>query len=148
MSVLTRLAAAAVLALVASAGGYALADRAEPEGDALGPGPVTVRIDVEHSLFEPSYLRVVEGTEVRFVVVNGDPINHELIVGPPEVHDVHRHGTHAEHGPVPGEVTVRALERGVTTYTFDTPGVVEMACHLAGHYAHGMHGEVEVVPRP
>jgi uncharacterized cupredoxin-like copper-binding protein len=118
---------------------------AEPAPPPLGPGEVTVVIDVEHSRFGPSDLRVVEGTEVTFVVVNNDPINHELIVGPPEVHDAHRLGTHPEHDTIPGEVTVPALSRAVTTYRFDEPGLVELACHLPGHHDHGMHGEVEVV---
>ena len=33
----------------------------------------------------------------------------------------------------------------MTTYVFDEPGDVEMACHLPGHYDFGMRGEVEVV---
>ena len=87
-------------------------------------------VDVEHSRFEPSYLRVVAGTEVRFVLTNDDPINHELIVGPPEVHERHEGGHEAEHPPVPGRAVGRPDEQGVTSYVFDTPGTVEMACHL------------------
>jgi uncharacterized cupredoxin-like copper-binding protein len=64
------------------------------------------------------------------------------------VHVRHREGTEAWHPPVPGEVSVEAFSRGVTTYTFDEPGRVEIACHLPGHYDHGMHGEVTVVPDP
>jgi uncharacterized cupredoxin-like copper-binding protein len=114
--------------------------------DALGLEPVTIVLDVKHSTFDPDELRVVAGTTVRFVVVNHDPIHHELIVGPPEVHDRHRDGTEAFHPPVPGEVSVAPLERAVTSYTFEEPGTVEMACHLPGHYDYGMRGTVEVVP--
>jgi uncharacterized cupredoxin-like copper-binding protein len=146
MSAAIRVGAAVLVAGVVGAGGYALAGPAEaPPMQPLGPGPVTVVIDVEHSRFEPSQLTVVMGTEVRFVVRNGDPIGHELIVGPPEVHERHRTGTHAEHGPVPGELSVDPDGQGVTSYVFDAPGVVEMACHLPGHYEHGMHGQIEVV---
>ena len=63
---------------------------------------------------------------MRFVVRNADPINHELIVGPPEVHARHSQGTEAFHPPVPGEVSIPALEQAVTTYTFDTPGHVRL----------------------
>ena len=49
---------------------------------------------------------VQQGTTLRIVVDNGDPIGHELIVGPPEVHARHADGTEAAHRPVPGEVTV------------------------------------------
>ena len=117
----------------------------DPAAPALGPGEVTVQVDVEHSLFEPEHLRVAEGTRVRFVVVNGDPIDHELIVGPPDVHDRHARGTEAEHPSIPGEVSVGANGTAVTTFTFDTAGTFEFACHLPGHYEHGMHGTVEVV---
>lgn len=139
-----------VALLAAVAAGAATYGLAAGSGDAaatpaLGPGEVTVEVDVEHSLFSPSSLRVVAGTRVRFVVVNGDPINHELIVGPPEIHERHARGTEAEHPSIPGEVSVGPDATGVTTYRFDEPGTVELACHLPGHYEHGMRGEVEVV---
>ncbi len=136
-----------VAAVVAAAGYGVVAARAEkPELPVLGPGTVTVALDVEHTLFSAERLRVVEGTRVRFVVVNGDPINHELIVGPPDVHARHAQGTEAEHPSVPGEVSVRAGSTGITTFRFDQPGTFEFACHLPGHYEYGMRGTVEVVP--
>ena len=85
------------------------------------------------------------GTEVRFVLRNGDPIGHELIVGPPDVHARHAHGTEPAHEPRDGELSVGPDGQGVTSYVFDEPGIVEMACHLPGHYEFGMHGEIEVV---
>jgi uncharacterized cupredoxin-like copper-binding protein len=131
--------ALAAVAIAVAAGGavtvgsYAVAGRDEPAPPpAIGPGTVTVVVDIEHSRFLPSHLRVEQGTRVRFVVVNDDPINHELIVGSQSVHDRHRNGTEATHPPKPGEL--------------DEPGTVEMACHLPGHYDFGMHGEIEVVP--
>jgi len=111
----------------------------------LGPGPVTVRIDVDHSRFELTPIRVRPHTEVRFVVVNHDPIGHELIVGGPDVQARHAHGHEAYHPPVPGEVSVPADGRASTTYVFHAPGPVEYACHLPGHYEYGMHGIIEVV---
>ena len=102
-------------------------------------------VDIEHSRFQPTSLRVTEGTTVRFVVSNHDPIAHELIVGPPDVHRRHENGTEAKHEPRPGELSLGPDEQAVTTYLFDEPGVVEMACHLPGHYAYGMRGEIEVV---
>ena len=146
MNGLIRVAGAAAVATGVVATGYAVAGRSEaPPADALGPEPVTVVVDVEHSRFLPSELRVEVGTEVRFVVRNGDPINHELIVGPPDIHARHRQGTEAYHPPKPGEISLGPDEQGVTSFVFDEPGVVEMACHLPGHYDFGMRGEVEVV---
>lgn len=112
----------------------------------LGPGLVTVEVETRYSRFSIGDLRVYEGTLVRFVVTNRDPIHHELIVGPDEVHAAHEQGHDAFHPPVPGEVSVDAGETGLTTYRFDDPGEVRFACHLPGHVAYGMEGTVTVVP--
>jgi uncharacterized cupredoxin-like copper-binding protein len=144
-----RVLAALAVAVAVTSAGYAVADTPPGPTPALGPEPVTIVLDVHHSRFTPEALRVVAGTTVRFVVVNRDPINHELIVGPAEVHDRHRTGTEPFHEPVPGEVSVGPLERAVTSYTFDAPGTVVFACHLPRHFEYGMHGVVEVVaPQP
>jgi uncharacterized cupredoxin-like copper-binding protein len=142
----TGVAIVVAAAVAATTAGYAVADRSgTPAAPALGPEPVTVVVDIAHSRFLPDYVRVVEGTEVRFVLRNGDPINHELIVGPDSVHARHQDGTEAYHPPKPGELSVGPDEQGVTSYVFRDPGTVEMACHLPGHYSFGMRGEVEVV---
>ena len=136
----------AALAVGAAGLGVARVVGGDPPSPAMGPGDVVVEMDIEHSLFTPTDLRVVEGTRVRFVLVNGDPIGHELIVGPADVHARHEGGHEAEHPSIPGEVSVGPNLTAVTTYRFDEPGTFEFACHLPGHYEHGMHGEVEVVP--
>lgn len=145
-----RLWVAAVAALLVTAVvmgvGYAVASGLEDPEAALGPGDVTVEIDIEYSRFLPDRLRVIEGTRVRFLVVNGDPIHHELITGGPDVHIRHANGTEAEHHSIPGEVSVGPNGTAITTFTFDEPGVYEFACHLPGHYEYGMRGEIEVVP--
>jgi uncharacterized cupredoxin-like copper-binding protein len=110
----------------------------------LGPGLVTVHVQIHYSHFSLSELHVKPGTTVRFVIENHDPINHEFIVGPPAVHARHERGNHPAHPPVPGEVTVRADDFGLTFYRFDQPGRVLFACHLPGHFAYGMRGWVVV----
>jgi plastocyanin len=111
----------------------------------LGPGLVTVTLDIDHSHFETTPIRVRPHTDVRFVVRNHDPIGHELIVGGPDVQLRHENGHEATHPPVPGEVSVPADGRASTTYSFPVPGPVEYACHLPGHYQYGMHGFIQVV---
>jgi hypothetical protein len=61
---------------------YGLQASAEPADRTLGPGTVTVEIEIRHSRFIVDDLAVRPGTDVRFVVHNRDPIRHELIVGP------------------------------------------------------------------
>jgi uncharacterized cupredoxin-like copper-binding protein len=138
--------AALALGLAVVAGGYGLAaaDAGASAGPVLGPGLVTVRVDVRYSRFRLSDLRVRTGTLVRFVIRNRDPINHEFVVGPPSVHAAHAHGTERTHPPVPGEVSVGPQAVGETVYRFDRPGTVEYACHLPGHLAFGMVGEITV----
>jgi uncharacterized cupredoxin-like copper-binding protein len=110
----------------------------------LGPGPVTVRLVVRDSKFVPRKIHVTPHTDVRFVVVNRDFINHEFIVGGEDVHTRHEGGHEPWHPAVPGEVSVAPHTTGETTYSFHTPGRVLFACHLPGHFAYGMKGYVIV----
>jgi uncharacterized cupredoxin-like copper-binding protein len=105
---------------------------------------VTVDLGVRYSHFDKSEIHVKVGTTVRFVVHNDDPILHELIVGPPDVQQRHEAGTEPRHPPRPGEITIDPDTTNETTYTFDEPGSVEFACHLPGHHAYGMTGQVLV----
>ena len=127
--------------------GYGIAGaRAGASGpDPIGPGTVTVEVDIRYSRFALDDLRVRRGTLVRFVVRNRDPINHEFVVGDASVHSAHAHGSERTHPPVPGEVSVGAHDVGVTVYRFERTGGVEYACHLRGHVAYGMVGEITVV---
>jgi uncharacterized cupredoxin-like copper-binding protein len=139
-----RAALAVVLAgALAGAGGGAAFALVGRSGDGLS----TIVINVRHSRFSPDRITVPAGTAVRFVVHNDDPIAHEFIVGPPAVHERHEKGTEARHGAVPGEVSIGNGERAETTYVFREPGTMVFACHLPGHFAYGMHGEVVITPR-
>jgi plastocyanin len=124
--------------------GYAVAAPATGP-DVQGPGLVTVGVDVEYSTFELDDLQVRPGTTVQFIVRNRDPISHELVVGEAAVHARHRAGRERAHPPVPGEVSVGPHDDGVTFYEFDRPGTYAYACHLPGHVAYGMVGEIVVV---
>ena len=106
----------------------------------------TVELRVHHSRFIPARVSVPAGTNVRFVVRNEDPIDHELIVGDERVQLHHEKGTEAWHPPRPGEVSVAAGALATTTFTFVTTGTTEFACHVPGHYAFGMRGAVTVTP--
>jgi uncharacterized cupredoxin-like copper-binding protein len=143
----TRRAAALALAVAAvtTLAGYG-ARAGGAEAEALGPGLLTVDVGIEHSRFSIDRLVVRQGTVVRFVVRNGDPIAHELVVGDADVHARHAEGTEAVHPPVPGEVSVGPNEDGLTFYEFDEPGTFTFACHLPRHVDHGMVGEVVVRP--
>ena len=106
----------------------------------------TIEIDIRYSYFNPSALTVKAGEPVRFVIVNGDPIDHEWIVGDEALHQRHRTGTEPSHGARPTEQTILSAHRVETVITFATPGTLQYICHLPGHEAYGMIGTLTVVP--
>ena len=126
------------------AGGLALLVALVLGGCGGGGGVRTVELTVRHSRFLPAEVEVEPGETVRFVISNGDPIEHEFILGDEEVHARHADGTEAEHGAVPGEVSIAAEAVASTTYEFSAPGTLEFGCHLPGHWAYGMRGTVRV----
>lgn len=109
-----------------------------------GDGTRTVEITIHHSRFEPAAIEATPGETVRFVIRNLDPIDHELILGDDEVQLRHESGTEPHHGTVPGEVSVPPGGERATTYAFTAPGALPFGCHLPGHWAYGMRGEVLV----
>lgn len=108
------------------------------------PSAQTVTIAIHYSAFDPPAVTVPAGVPVTFVLVNSDPIDHEWLIGDDAFHEAHRTGTHASHGTIPTEVTVRALETVRTTITFDEPGTLAYVCHLPSHEAYGMVGVLTV----
>lgn len=113
----------------------------------VGPQPVpTVAITIHYSHFSPSLVTVREGSSVRFVITNTDPIDHEFIAGNQALQHAEETGTDTVHdGSVPGEVSVPAGTTRSTTVTFPANPVTWVyACHLPGHYAYGMRGSIEI----
>jgi len=125
--------AAGVLALLASACG----------GGADASAEATIAI--HFSRFVPEEVTVPAGVPVTITLRNDDPIEHEWIVGTPDVHERHRTGTEPYHDQVPTEVTVPALDSRITTLTFERAGEYLYICHLPGHEEYGMVGRMHVV---
>lgn len=106
----------------------------------------TVRVVLGHLRFAPDALTVKAGTTVTFVLVNGEAIDHEFVIGDEATQKEHAmaasSGDHGGHDPnrvaVPPNKTVRL------DYTFDQPGTLLYGCHVAGHYGQGMKGTITV----
>ena len=111
------------------------------------PEPIVVDISIHYSRFVPAAIAVPAGRPVTFVIDNGDPIDHEWIVGDAAVHLRHRTGTEPSHGARPTEVSIDAGATRSTTVTFTEPGTLTYVCHLPGHEAYGMTGTVIVTAR-
>ena len=73
----------------------------------------TATVNIRFSRFTPGELTVATGQPVTFTLNNGDPIEHEWIVGTAEVHEHHRTGTEAYHDSRPKEVTIPAFSTRV-----------------------------------
>jgi uncharacterized cupredoxin-like copper-binding protein len=110
-------------------------------------GPTTngATVIFRYSHFDPGDLRVKAGVPTTFTLRNDDPIEHEWIVGPNSIHQVHRVGSEAIHNERPTEVTVPPYATKTTTVVFDQPGVIQYICHLPGHEEYGMKGVLTVV---
>ncbi len=105
-----------------------------------------VIVNINHSRFDPAAFEFETGTTVRFVIHNADPIDHEFLLGDEADQARHESGTHAEHGAIPGEVSLPAGTTQSTTYTFTEPGKLIIGCHLPAHFAYGMRADVTVTP--
>ena len=124
---------AAIATLVVSGGGDGSSARAT--------------VAIRYSRFTPEVITVPAGVPVTITLRNDDPIEHEWIVGPPEVHERHRTGTEQVHAGVPTEVTVPAFSTRVTTFTFEKAADYAYICHLPGHEDYGMVGTLRILER-
>lgn len=109
-------------------------------GWAGGNGGTTVVLTIRFSHFHPDTIDVPPNVPITFILRNEDPIDHEWIIGPEAVHQIHRSGTEPYHATRPNEVTVPALTTRVTTLTFMDGTEFRYICHLPGHEQYGMVG--------
>ena len=103
-------------------------------------------IEMRYSAFRTTEVVATAGVPITIVLVNGDPIDHEWLVGDEAFHERHRSGTETHHGARPTEVSVPAGTTVTTTVTFRAPGEYPFICHLPGHEAYGMVGTLVVRP--
>jgi uncharacterized cupredoxin-like copper-binding protein len=107
--------------------------------------PTHATVEIKFSRFTAEEITVAAREPVTFTLVNDDPIEHEWIIGSPDVHARHRTGTEPYHDQVPNEVTIPAFDTRETTVTFEQPGEYLYICHLPGHEAYGMIGTLRAV---
>ena len=141
-----------LIALLALSGGVAQASGGH--ASALGkPGdPAKVNRTIEIAVgddmrFSPNEVRIKRGQIVRFRVVNGGQIRHELVLGTPDELKKHaalmRKFPKMEHDD-PNAVTVERGQTGELVWQFTQSGDFDFACLVPGHFEAGMHGKVIV----
>lgn len=108
-----------------------------------------VRIDqLDQLSFDPASVVVRVGDTVRFVVTNTGAIPHEFVLGNQAFQDQHEQEMSGMSGsPMPDEAGSISVDPGATedvVWRFTRTGTLQYGCHLPGHYAAGMKGEIAV----
>ena len=111
-------------------------------------GPRTIEIAALDELaYEPASVEVTAGEAILFVVTNEGENEHEFVVGDAEMQEMaEEQAMEGMHGHVEAMATLLLPpgETAETTVTFDEPGELSYACHLARHFEGGMVGTITV----
>ena len=113
----------------------------------------TIKIAAHDSMrFEPSDVTVEAGEVIRFVVRNTGQVLHSFTLGTPKYQQQHQQemqgmamskmASHMDDSS--NGIVIRPGETRTLTWRFRQNGTVEFVCHIPGHYAAGMKGQVEI----
>jgi len=100
--------------------------------------------------FDPAAIEVAVGETVTFNVTNAGQLPHDFTLGDEETQDEHD-AEMAEAGmsgmglDEPNALTLEGGESGELTWTFTAPASILFGCHVPGHYAAGMVGDLTIV---
>jgi uncharacterized cupredoxin-like copper-binding protein len=144
----------AVMLAILSGCGTAATTHDEHMATTTGPAaesatPRTIQVGTSDALrFSPDQISVRRGETVAFVVTNPGSVAHEFVVGDERMQQAHAaemaaSGGHSMHMS-DHAVDVPAGQMATLRMTFDQPGALLFACHLAGHYEAGMRGTITV----
>ncbi len=108
----------------------------------------TIEVSMTDGLrFDPDRLAVRSGETIRFVIANPSPLDHEFVIGDAVAQQMH--AEEMARGMMHDDahaVFVPAGQRRELNYTFGAPGVLQIGCHVPGHYEAGMQADVTVTP--
>lgn len=107
----------------------------------------TIRIDATDDRFQPALVNVEAGQTVRFEIVDRGTLAHEFVIGDIAEQRAHDKEMAAMPGmPMddPNGVSVAAGKTATLIWTFTRPATLQYACHVPGHYAAGMVGQLNV----
>lgn len=121
-----------------------------PVGEPGQAGAVTRTVEVRMSddmRFRPGKISVKRGETVKFVVRNDGAVPHEFMLG--EIKALQEHAEVMRQHPTmehdePNAITVEAGQTGELIWKFTTPGRVDFACLIPGHFENGMKGDIRV----
>jgi uncharacterized cupredoxin-like copper-binding protein len=137
-----------LVAIAAVALGVGLAALSLARGEQPNTRPISrvVALSTDGLRFTPDALNVRAGETIAFEITNPGSVAHEFFIGDAAAqaeHEAEMARGMPMHGE-PGQVDIPAGRTARLVYTFDQPGTLEFACHLAGHYPAGMRGTITV----
>jgi len=110
----------------------------------------TVNVKASDTMrFDPQSLQVKAGETIRFVVTNVGKLPHEFVIGTPQEQKAHAQMMQKMPGMKHEESNALSLAAGETktlVWQFSNTQLVELACHVPGHYPAGMVSKVTVTP--
>lgn len=120
-------------------------------GTPAEPGDADRVVEIEAKddfTFVPEQVDVAVGETVTFRVTNTGKLPHDFTLGDADTQDEHDEEMRdmpagSEHDEA-NAMTMAAGETKEMTWTFEEAGTVIMGCHIPGHYAAGMRGDVAV----
>lgn len=108
----------------------------------------TIEIETVGYGFVPATVTVKVGQTVRFNIVNHSNAAHEFVIGDQDEQLAHDKEMAAMPNMTmdddPNGVSVAAGKTATLIWTFTRPGALQYACHIPGHYAAGMSGQLHV----
>lgn len=109
----------------------------------------TIKIDqLDTFRFAPATVEVKAGETLRFVVSNQGATDHEFVIGDMALQDRHESEMVSEVGAMmankPNAVTLAPGQLIEVFWRFTNAGTFSYGCHISGHFAAGMKGEIKV----
>ena len=111
----------------------------------------TVNIQMTDLAFTPDTIAVSSGETVTFVFTNNGQVGHDAFIGDAAAQSAHgmemnATGSNADdhHMADNGGISVKPGKTGKLRMTFERAGMLEIGCHVPGHYEAGMRTTVNV----
>ncbi len=141
-----------LLLILVSQGAQASAGHAAALGKPGDPARVDRTIEIatsDNMRFSPDTVHIKRGQTIRFRVVNGGQMKHEMVLG--TLAELKRHAAlmrkfpQMEHDD-PNAVSVEPGQTGYLVWRFTRSGNFDFACLIPGHFEAGMRGQILVRP--
>lgn len=107
----------------------------------------TIEVTAVDIKYDKAKFDVKAGETIKFVVTNTGKLRHEFMIGDAEEQKAHAEMMKQMPDMVHADANTLSLEPGETKsliWQFTKPGILEVACHIPGHYEAGMVSKVVV----